>query len=83
MLQTEFLPEFSPKPSFYSFAGLQPSAWSDPKPITALWRPNPEQKNFLIRSEKNGSDRLALNNHGLGLLRHSLSGDRLGSYFQS
>jgi hypothetical protein len=65
LIQPEFLPEFSSKSSFDGFSGLQSSARSDPKRITAPWWSNPHQKHFLIRCEKNGSNRLAINNHGV------------------
>jgi hypothetical protein len=62
MLQAEFFPEFPPQSRFDRFAGFQPAAWSDPKPIPGFVQLNPQEKNFQIRSEKNGSDRLALDN---------------------
>jgi hypothetical protein len=62
MLQAKFLPEFPPQSRFNRFAGFQPTAWSDPKPFPAIGRLNPQEKDFQIPGEKNGSDRLALNN---------------------
>src|SRR5438034_7589723 len=59
-LQTELLAELPPQSCLGRFAGFQPSAWSDPKPIPTLGGSNPEEKHLLVRGENDRSDRLTL-----------------------
>jgi hypothetical protein len=43
VLEAEFFPELTTQPTFVSLTGLQPTAWSDPKPLPAMWRSDAKQ----------------------------------------
>jgi hypothetical protein len=60
LIETQFLPQFTPQACFLRLAGFQPTAWRDPEPVAALWRPDSEEKNLPVFGEDNGPDRLTL-----------------------
>jgi hypothetical protein len=64
--KTQLLPEFSPQSSFDGFTKFQSATWSYPEPIASVRRPNPEQQDFPLWSEQNGSDCFALNDQDFG-----------------
>jgi hypothetical protein len=66
LLKTQLLHELSPQSSFDCFTRFQSATRSYPKQIASSRRPNPEQQDFPLWSEKNGSECFALNDQDIG-----------------